>query len=550
MRETVFLNIGTFSNFIGAHYLNLLDEASVFTPPSSPHPHDDQDPHDRHAPARRGAGSSLDPGLTPHGARVVIVDRVGHVGDPFCGHREPQGAIDWEGDRLDVINKGFSSEFGSLASAMEREEDLEVAAERIVAEEGVHWGDFLKAVLQRDSIVAVNPPVMGSDLGGRFDLFAEARCLGGEWRAMVVDRVRRRAESCDALQGFQMIVNSAGGFAGIAAEIVAELRDDGYAKKSMVMFAAREPQPGEDEKEGEEEEDGASRDGRDRMMLGEACLLASSAEHEVLHVPMRASLAAAACGETDTSQWFRHTAVLAAAVDTVTMPYRMGDARPHQSMEVFETALCVRPSMRMALLYSAFPLRAKDTTAEALLPRHGWNAATSGASAWLSPLSFPLEDGHPASSDDDDGDDNEGGDDGGGGSRFRSRHAPTLYGAAGCLRGRYGPLVGSEAQHLRSALSQFLPTRHSLLDYWSRPVFVPLPFPTLPGVPASTTELPAMAVVATSPAAGHAIKRIAKSAAKIDHRRYQAHAQADMGKDFVDQVRECLLSMAEAYEED
>jgi hypothetical protein len=150
------------------------------------------------------------------------------------------------------------------------------------------------------------------------------------------DRVRFWAEECDTLRGFQLSADDLGGFGGLAAAAVEELRDE-YASTPIAIFSLRPPVP----------QGSAKLDARVRL-LNDALATSLLAPNADLYAPIAGvGVVATAQGKNLlTGSGFRFnpasryhcSAVAAACMDTASLPWRVnGSAGAGASGRILKT---------------------------------------------------------------------------------------------------------------------------------------------------------------------------------------------------------------------
>ncbi len=139
-----------------------------------------------------------------------------------------------------------------------------------------------------------------------------------------------RVQECDLLQGFQILADTDTAWGGVAVELLEYLRDD-YRATPMVVMATAEhggfaKQNGP---EGEEDRRDSALAER-RRPLNAALSMVGLAEHASLLVPVHSTGFGAATGTLaqyhvrfPTNADYNTSAVAAAAIETLTLPYRL-----------------------------------------------------------------------------------------------------------------------------------------------------------------------------------------------------------------------------------
>ncbi|KAJ9518551.1 hypothetical protein QJQ45_018528, partial [Haematococcus lacustris] len=194
--------------------------------------------------------------------------------------------------------------------------------------EGVrYWTDFLKAQLHPRSVLCLPGTRHGvSDFSG-YGQGRAAAAPGGEVLEELGERVRLLAERCDALQGFQVLVDDQSGFGGVAASLLQEVRQEYGSSRPVALFSLRSQtesvMPGV-----------GTGVHRERAALNAALALADLSEVVSLYIPLSTPAPLRNSGLSHlrytSSSAFETAAVLAAAVDSALLPVRLmqGAASP------------------------------------------------------------------------------------------------------------------------------------------------------------------------------------------------------------------------------
>ncbi|KAK9826905.1 hypothetical protein WJX81_007954 [Elliptochloris bilobata] len=336
--EVITLQFGGFANFVGAHYWNIQDELAGLA--------ERQD--------YRGIADQVDPtvlfrqgenaqGQATYSPRLVLFDHASSIGGVSTHDAAPSaaalmaagaaGVATWQGpvavhQAEPVPRSRFAQELDAepdtSGGAGDGQADLAAAAlhaavRHLDAGPVRSWTDYLKVVLHPRSLVALGG-LWGSEgaafaagFGPRAAAAAPAGALD-DW----LDRVRRFAEECDALQGFQALSADQGGFGGLTTDVMGALRDE-YPRAPTLLFAVRPSADGP-----------ADADGQRRWRLSEALSAAELAPRVSLYAPLAPPPSPQSLPHL---RWrlgdaFHTSAMLAAVVDTVTLPYRLDPDAP------------------------------------------------------------------------------------------------------------------------------------------------------------------------------------------------------------------------------
>jgi Misato Segment II tubulin-like domain/Tubulin domain len=371
-REVLTLQIGRYSNFVGAHYWNFQDElwGWAHAEDRSGKMPDAYDPsimfsyaqktlaprllawdtrdglggmHPGGTLAARGsaasssgclwagnvAAHSQEPEHTPNAfQRFLAADEV--LGSATGQYTEPTGvrsALSFQGTSVSA----------AIADGQLHGEDSAAVEEEIVVgakmrkhpfgldDAVVTWTDYLKTHVARGSVQLL--PFRDGD--SCFDTYASGdssasspgSALHERDREAYSDALRRQLEECDAVQGVQCLVDFQGGWAALAADMLTETRDECRSCPLLcfpLLLAATART--------ETTAGGASRTDPATAVNSALALHALSETASLLTLLSEAAAAQAGAGSPHvalhSSSAYHTAAVLAAALDTATSPYR------------------------------------------------------------------------------------------------------------------------------------------------------------------------------------------------------------------------------------
>jgi len=415
-REVITLQVGSFANYVGAHYWNLQDEAAglaeaggsqgdayrqlcaptLYRESSGVKARLSEKAAARtHAPRPQGV-----PAFTP---RLLLFDVAGATGGvALGGAREVEPVTTWSGEtvtvRADPVRKShFYTLLEKEARGEEEEEEEEAeaaeaapapapAAERppprtlraaaaALEDGGVqYWTDYLKAELHPRSAALLPPSLHGGASFG--DSAGAAR--GAAFQEAVEEQLRFFAEECDSLSGFQLLAEDCGGLGAVAEALLLRCADS-YPRLPTLLYSTRPAAEGAEAEAEEEEEgpmgssaEGAARRCRHARALSTAWAEAAVAPLCSLYVPLSAAAGGGGWRARLGGQAWRAAAPLACAVDALGTPWRLGAAAAADCGDAVGIAEAVgalgatgRPMACASLLLPLPPLRAEAAPAAA-----------------------------------------------------------------------------------------------------------------------------------------------------------------------------------------
>lgn len=182
------------------------------------------------------------------------------------------------------------------------------------------WSDFLRTGLHPRSIHLLQD-YHHDNPEQPFNIFGVGQqvCSDRSQWDIIEDRIRYFTEECDLLQGFQILLDNYNAFGGIAASVLSYLSDE-FSTKSRLSFAVTPACPSD--------QTAADRSAR---ILNSALSLYQCFGDSSLYVPLSlASTVWKSVGppvhlphvDYNASLDYHTSAILAASLDTMTMPYR------------------------------------------------------------------------------------------------------------------------------------------------------------------------------------------------------------------------------------
>ncbi|KAG7457900.1 hypothetical protein MATL_G00232150 [Megalops atlanticus] len=374
-REVVTLQLGHYSNFVGTHWWNLQDASLSYEPDSGAPPSELQSD----VLFREGVTHGGHITYTP---RLIAMDLKGSLqtlkqeGSLYETDKETN-AFTWEGEvmthkespptknyflqDLDKLDKGEilaepeynTSQLQQCTGAVAMEtvnSSLERAQKVYRLEDSVRvWSDFLRIHLHPRTISVINQYNHDGE-SQRLEAFGqgEALCQGAVLEELE-DRLHFFVEECDYLQGFQVLCDLADGFSGLGSKVT-ELLHDSYGGRGILTWGLA-PVNHPDSSPMKEF----------YHLLNYALGTVSLANHSSFFCPLtlRGGLGIRPTPPTsfshinyDPTLWYHSSAILALALDSLTVSYRL---RYHSSpMWQIADALAVS-GRKVVAAYGAVP---------------------------------------------------------------------------------------------------------------------------------------------------------------------------------------------------
>uniref|UniRef100_A0A3P9NX85 Misato mitochondrial distribution and morphology regulator 1 n=1 Tax=Poecilia reticulata TaxID=8081 RepID=A0A3P9NX85_POERE len=280
-REVITLQLGHYSNFVGTHWWNLQDASLCYDPVS--------------APPEVQSDSVFREGQTPGGS-VTYTPRLIAMDLKSLRTLRQEGSL-YDNSQLTRVQKNYRLE-GSVTV----------------------WSDFLRLHLHPRSVVIMHQFNHDSE-AHRLETFGQGEsALQGALLDELEDRLHFFVEECDYLQGFQVLCDLEDGFAGLGSKVT-ELLQDSYSGRGILTWGLAPV---------------VHRDSRDRYHLLNAALgTVNMAAHSSLFCPL--TLRGGLSGRPpppplfpllsynllQPALWYHSSAILALALDALTVPYRL-----------------------------------------------------------------------------------------------------------------------------------------------------------------------------------------------------------------------------------
>ncbi|XP_063213203.1 protein misato homolog 1 isoform X4 [Chroicocephalus ridibundus] len=317
--EAVTLQLGQYAGCAGAHWWGL----QVSAPRS---------------PAELRVSTLLRTEREPPTPRLVALELKGGVGELMAGGAGTEAAVAWNGKVAAYLGNGSAPpDAGSRGEDASRDgkgssssavQGASPAPSRLAVSQEVPsggsvrlWSDYLNVRLHPKSVYVIRQYMHDGDCGC-LEAFGQGESLLQDPGCVeeLEDRLHFYVEECDYLQGFQVLCDLHNGFSGVGAKVT-ELLCDEYSGKGILTWGLTPVSSNA----------GDSRKNIYRLM-NTALGIARLSSHSSLFCPMslRGSLGikpqppvAFPYVDCDASLDYHSSAVLAAALDTLTAPYRL-----------------------------------------------------------------------------------------------------------------------------------------------------------------------------------------------------------------------------------
>ncbi|XP_028911291.1 protein misato homolog 1 [Ornithorhynchus anatinus] len=535
-REVVTLQLGHFAGFVGAHWWNLQDAA---LDPEGP---GELCPHVQFRSGRTPRGRDA---LTP---RLILMDLKGSLSSlprDATTEQSRQAPLAWQGSvsthreeppaRPPDLRDPPRADAGARTAPSPRRP----LAGSAPGDGPRVWSDVLRVPLHPRSVCLVRQFNHDGDTG-RLEAFGQGERLlaGPRYAEELEDRLHFFVEECDCLQGFQVLCDVHDGFAGVGARAAELLRDE-YPGRGILTWGLCPPPP----------RSGPQPPGVYRL-LNTALSLVPLAAHSSLLCPL--TLAGGLGLRPPPPPTFpllhyeaadpnHSSAILAAALDTVTVPYRLRSA-PACMTDLAALLCAAGRKVTGASVALPFPLAPGRTLPDAL--------SRLGAAAPWTPLSARAEEA------------------GAGGSFAQSvvlrgvepdRQTGRLPPGTAPPSALHAAASGDEV--LARYLQRLQPGVTSVSQLLRQPCPVPPTFPRLfssrlsarglvldrPRVGPAVAAVPVLAGLQSWRGLGRALRGLAGELARVDVRRWASYLGAGVERDDVAETVHALRALAGCY---
>ncbi|EGD73510.1 hypothetical protein PTSG_05214 [Salpingoeca rosetta] len=341
--EVITLQFGNYANHVGAHFWNLQDAMIDYTGQEP----ESEDPISHDVLFRCGETPSGAPTYTP---RLLLYDlrdstsALSQEGVLYGDASQQAQVASWDPERVERLMQPLDepSPYHQHLEQLQTQQAGDRGhskSEFVVETEHVRsWSDYLRPLLHPRTVNLV-PTHCHEDPAVAFDAFWLARPLlqpTAQFMETFEDRVRAYMEECDTPYGFQIVADADTAFAGIAAGAIQHLRDE-YGRKGIMCYAAHSPghSLGYDaataHPELDEEHQAAKTAAHAQHRLRSAAyLMYECMQYGATYIPLSThdawrdgSPRAFLRLDVDYSSRYHTSAIMAAAIDTATLPYRL-----------------------------------------------------------------------------------------------------------------------------------------------------------------------------------------------------------------------------------
>nr|XP_050858209.1 protein misato [Vespula vulgaris] len=229
-REILTIQLGHYSNFIGTHWWNL-QETNFSYDPDNP----SEINHD--VLYREGENFKKQVTFTP---RLLLADLKGTLGylkesgTLYSTPQHEEASLLWDKENIEITEENI---FPKPAFIENLDKPIEgTQSQDFNLENSVNtWVDYLVPRFHSRTVNTVREYEHNSS-NHPFDIYTYGRNLWNteQFSDDFTDRIRAYVEECDLMQGFQILVDSIDGFAGLGVSCIQHLRDE-YGK-SILAF--------------------------------------------------------------------------------------------------------------------------------------------------------------------------------------------------------------------------------------------------------------------------------------------------------------------------
>ena len=324
---------------------------------------------------RPGETHQGEPCFTP---RLIICDLKGSlgslrpVGELYESEEESRRIVSWEGDVQSIHREANAKNEFLRALDDPNSYGIRKSFSSSLSKDVRVWSDF-NAVYYNPHTITQLSSHQHMDEGSPFELFITGRDAYKELELrdrIMEDQVRKFMEETDNAQGFQVIVNTFDGFGGLAVSLLEDLQQE-YSKKARIVFGLNG--------------DTNSNDVQQQLVYdaNQSICLRELNSIATMYIPMRhPTRSQIIAGHNNSQSWaslvqpfnnvYEWSGYLAAAVDTVTLPFRLKSSY----LDMHDMSALMNPKCDSALTGMSFALPFplpvnRQTSLESLLRTDG-----------------------------------------------------------------------------------------------------------------------------------------------------------------------------------
>ncbi|XP_042512645.1 protein misato homolog 1 isoform X2 [Macadamia integrifolia] len=356
MKEIVTVQLGGFANFIGSHFWNFQDELLGLA----------GDPHAD--PVYKNKSLDMDvfyrAGETPQGIltytpRLVLVDFQGSLGSLSSGGSlyseiPSDPVVTWTGSvsrhvseprKKNLFLQSLYEEEQETPSMPRNDEDDEHQSEmqdkdivECLENNVQYWTDFSKVHYHPRSLYELNGLWMDVQEFNNYGIGRNVFSEGSRGEEMN-EQLRFFMEECDHIQGIQFIVDDSGGFSSVASDFLENIADE-YTRTPVLLYAARGPGTYMNNTSRKESISRALHDAVSFSRLSSFCNLIVP-----VGLPFLSQMSNFLC--IDDSKPYHCSAVYAAALHSMSLPFRMEQLGPSEILDDVSGAVDVNGVIQM-----------------------------------------------------------------------------------------------------------------------------------------------------------------------------------------------------------
>ncbi|RZC45220.1 hypothetical protein C5167_038161 [Papaver somniferum] len=351
MKEIVTIQVGGYANFIGSHFWNFQDDLLGLA----------DDPHGNEVFRNQSLDTDVlyrsgetHQGVQTYTPRLLSIDLQGSLGS-MSSHGSlyndvsssgPSYVQTWKGNVTREVSEPHKKNL-FLQSLYEGEQKVDPTKKiedkdlvDSLQEDVQFWTDFSKVHYHPKSLYEINGLSMDANQFNNYgtgrDVFSE-----GSRGEEMSERLRFFAEECDHIQGIQFVVDDSGGFSSVAADFLENIADD-YANIPVLLYSARDPRHYMKPMNREDSISRAIHDAVTFSRLSSFCKLIAP-----IGLPSLSTSKVCSFLHIDDAKPFYSSAVYAAALHSISLPFRMAPLGPNADSRYVAGAVDVNGIVQM-----------------------------------------------------------------------------------------------------------------------------------------------------------------------------------------------------------
>ncbi|KAI3945991.1 hypothetical protein MKX01_024747 [Papaver californicum] len=352
MREIMTIQVGGYANFISSHFWNFQDDLLGLA--DEPNGNEVFRNLSLDMDVLYCSGETHQVSIQTYTPRMLSIDLQGSLGS-MSSHgslysdvspSDPSYVQTWRGNVTRVVSEPHKKNlFMQSLYEVEQKDDPGNKVEdkdlvESLQEDVQFWTDFSKVHYHPKSLYEING--LSSD-ANQFDNYGIGRDVFSEGSRgdEMSERLRFFAEECDHIQGIQFVVDDSGGFSSVAGDFLENIADD-YTNIPLLLYPARDPRHYIKPMSRKDSISRALHDAVTFSRLSSFCKLIAP-----IGLPSLSRSKVCSFLHIDDAKPFYSSAVYAAALHSISLPFRMAPVGPNADSRYATGAIDINGTVQM-----------------------------------------------------------------------------------------------------------------------------------------------------------------------------------------------------------